>query len=168
MNAAGGSEGQSPWIGPPTAAIPGSANASRVASSQPGAGRASSSMYSRSGFRAAAAPALRARHRPGTGSETTRTPSRPSARTRSPRSEEHTSELQSLRHLVCRLLLEKKNQQNKQKTAGGQPHPPKEQSNQNKQIEANTANKHTAGQHEYRYTYNMATTKAQPDVIPSH
>src|SRR5260221_10282926 len=31
------------------------------------------------------------------------------ARTRI-RSEEHTSELQSLRHLVCRLLLEKKNQ----------------------------------------------------------
>src|SRR5262245_62532359 len=30
---------------------------------------------------------------------------RPSA---GPRSEEHTSELQSLRHLVCRLLLEKK------------------------------------------------------------
>src|SRR5437899_4819369 len=29
---------------------------------------------------------------------------------RSPRSEEHTSELQSLRHLVCRLLLEKKKQ----------------------------------------------------------
>src|ERR1035438_4875065 len=28
--------------------------------------------------------------------------------TRSSRSEEHTSELQSLRHLVCRLLLEKK------------------------------------------------------------
>src|SRR5258705_3166277 len=27
-----------------------------------------------------------------------------------PRSEEHTSELQSLRHLVCRLLLGKKNQ----------------------------------------------------------
>src|SRR5947199_8437467 len=27
---------------------------------------------------------------------------------RRPRSEEHTSELQSLRHLVCRLLLEKK------------------------------------------------------------
>src|SRR5262245_64613299 len=35
------------------------------------------------------------------------------------RSEEHTSELQSLRHLVCRLLLEKKNQrkQNCQKQA---------------------------------------------------
>src|ERR1039458_10482762 len=28
------------------------------------------------------------------------------------RSEEHTSELQSLRHLVCRLLLEKKQQKN--------------------------------------------------------
>src|SRR5215472_18556844 len=31
-------------------------------------------------------------------------------RTTVPRSEEHTSELQSLRHLVCRLLLEKKKQ----------------------------------------------------------
>src|SRR5947199_3709982 len=30
-------------------------------------------------------------------------------KTRRFRSEEHTSELQSLRHLVCRLLLEKKN-----------------------------------------------------------
>src|SRR5262245_66216524 len=29
------------------------------------------------------------------------------------RSEEHTSELQSLRHLVCRLLLEKKNKKQK-------------------------------------------------------
>src|SRR5262245_63892032 len=29
------------------------------------------------------------------------------------RSEEHTSELQSLRHLVCRLLLEKKKEKNK-------------------------------------------------------
>src|ERR1039458_3375167 len=28
-----------------------------------------------------------------------------------PRSEEHTSELQSLRHLVCRLLLEKKHKE---------------------------------------------------------
>src|ERR1035438_10795181 len=34
------------------------------------------------------------------------------------RSEEHTSELQSLRHLVCRLLLEKK--KNNFYTAGGQ------------------------------------------------
>src|SRR5262245_65100398 len=32
----------------------------------------------------------------------------PSFRPESLRSEEHTSELQSLRHLVCRLLLEKK------------------------------------------------------------
>src|SRR5262245_64201470 len=32
----------------------------------------------------------------------------PPAARRPPRSEEHTSELQSLRHLVCRLLLEKK------------------------------------------------------------
>src|SRR5437899_5415133 len=32
-------------------------------------------------------------------------------RERAGRSEEHTSELQSLRHLVCRLLLEKKNKQ---------------------------------------------------------
>src|SRR5205814_10471059 len=32
----------------------------------------------------------------------------------SPRSEEHTSELQSLRHLVCRLLLEKKKHNNKE------------------------------------------------------
>src|SRR5437899_7621401 len=32
------------------------------------------------------------------------------------RSEEHTSELQSLRHLVCRLLLEKKKQKTKKKT----------------------------------------------------
>src|SRR5262245_63505513 len=35
---------------------------------------------------------------------------RPTAR----RSEEHTSELQSLRHLVCRLLLEKKKENYKQ------------------------------------------------------
>src|ERR1035438_10895847 len=32
---------------------------------------------------------------------------------RADRSEEHTSELQSLRHLVCRLLLEKKKTNNK-------------------------------------------------------
>src|SRR2546423_2962419 len=39
--------------------------------------------------------------------------STPPASSRSPRSEEHTSELQSLAYLVCRLLLEKK----KKKTA---------------------------------------------------
>src|SRR5471030_3390828 len=32
------------------------------------------------------------------------------------RSEEHTSELQSLRHLVCRLLLEKKKKKDKETT----------------------------------------------------
>src|SRR5436853_5996675 len=36
-------------------------------------------------------------------------PSGPAGCRRRPRSEEHTSELQSLRHLVCRLLLGKKN-----------------------------------------------------------
>src|SRR5205814_8275286 len=35
---------------------------------------------------------------------------------RATRSEEHTSELQSLRHLVCRLLLEKKKKKKKKKT----------------------------------------------------
>src|SRR5258705_937074 len=38
---------------------------------------------------------------------------------RSLRSEEHTSELQSLRHLVCRLLLEKKKQQEGRHTMRG-------------------------------------------------
>src|SRR5205814_9845414 len=45
-----------------------------------------------------------------------RTPPAGAAHRRSPRasrSEEHTSELQSLRHLVCRLLLEKKKTQKK-------------------------------------------------------
>src|ERR1035441_10891045 len=36
------------------------------------------------------------------------------------RSEEHTSELQSLRHLVCRLLLEKKNKQQEQRSIESQ------------------------------------------------
>src|SRR5262245_64273712 len=35
----------------------------------------------------------------------------PERRAASTRSEEHTSELQSLRHLVCRLLLEKKKEE---------------------------------------------------------
>src|SRR5262245_63897246 len=42
--------------------------------------------------------------------------------TASERSEEHTSELQSLRHLVCRLLLEKKNKKKKSQTAACQGH----------------------------------------------
>src|SRR5438045_4355255 len=37
----------------------------------------------------------------------------------STRSEEHTSELQSLRHLVCRLLLEKKKRQEDKVTQAG-------------------------------------------------
>src|ERR1035438_5384072 len=36
-----------------------------------------------------------------------------------PRSEEHTSELQSLRHLVCRLLLEKKESERPRFLHGG-------------------------------------------------
>src|SRR2546430_5390041 len=39
----------------------------------------------------------------------------------SPRSEEHTSELQSQSNLVCRLLLEKKNHQQKFKLLFGKP-----------------------------------------------
>src|SRR5436853_7274393 len=52
----------------------------------------------------------------GAGRRTTERPM-PSASTHDPaherRSEEHTSELQSLRHLVCRLLLEKKKKKEK-------------------------------------------------------
>src|SRR5437899_5677513 len=49
----------------------------------------------------------------------------PESRARAParlnttkRSEEHTSELQSLRHLVCRLLLEKKKKNTHKQTPG--------------------------------------------------
>src|SRR5437899_3842370 len=38
------------------------------------------------------------------------------SRSTTSRSEEHTSELQSLRHLVCRLLLEKKNAERQELT----------------------------------------------------
>src|SRR3712207_8437584 len=73
----------------------------------------------------APAPSARARRgsrcapaRPGRGGVRGRsartaspTPSPPPPRPpRTPRSEEHTSELQSRQYLVCRLLLEKKNQ----------------------------------------------------------
>src|SRR3712207_9079112 len=40
---------------------------------------------------------------------TSTSPTSPGSATPSPRSEEHTSELQSRQYLVCRLLLEKKN-----------------------------------------------------------
>src|SRR5262245_62957864 len=50
---------------------------------------------------------------------------RDGSRGRRRRSEEHTSELQSLRHLVCRLLLEKKktNRQHHAKTIISTNHP---------------------------------------------
>src|SRR5258705_7106505 len=51
--------------------------------------------------------ALRSERR-STGSSSTVRSNLASARAARARSEEHTSELQSLRHLVCRLLLEKK------------------------------------------------------------
>src|SRR5687767_15704935 len=50
---------------------------------------------------------LRLAETPGEPSRTRR-----AARDRSSRSEEHTSELQSLAYLVCRLLLEKKKKRN--------------------------------------------------------
>src|SRR5205814_5128533 len=57
--------------------------------------------------------ALRHRHRG---------PREPEDLGRRARSEEHTSELQSLRHLVCRLLLEKKKNKKTQHTTQP-PHP---------------------------------------------
>src|SRR5258705_7584114 len=64
-----------------------------------------------------ALPISPARNRPA---RSATRPRRPDARSRwwsrpcsgATRSEEHTSELQSLRHLVCRLLLEKKKKNN--------------------------------------------------------
>src|SRR5712672_3967784 len=49
------------------------------------------------------------RLRPGPGTQDRQEPGPPG-----PRSEEHTSELQSLAYLVCRLLLEKKKKKQKQ------------------------------------------------------
>src|SRR5438093_9782634 len=45
------------------------------------------------------------------------------ARLGDPRSEEHTSELQSLTNLVCRLLLEKKNTHERKQISHTQPNP---------------------------------------------
>src|SRR5205814_5155671 len=53
--------------------------------------------------------------RSGPGARGARRGSRAGARHPHSRSEEHTSELQSLRHLVCRLLLEKKKKNKKKK-----------------------------------------------------
>src|SRR2546427_4999594 len=52
-------------------------------------------------------------HRPGEGSR----------RTGRPRSEEHTSEIQSQSNLVCRLLLEKKKQDSPHHRTREAPHP---------------------------------------------
>src|SRR5215813_14533262 len=65
------------------------------------------------------------RSRPGTAGPATRRAAPPRCR---PRSEEHTSELQSRPHLVCRLLLEKKknttpHSPSKTKKKKTQPHP---------------------------------------------
>src|SRR5262245_24855804 len=49
------------------------------------------------------------------------------------RSEEHTSELQSLRHLVCRLLLEKKKKKTSQKTKQPTNNKHKQQTHKQKQ-----------------------------------
>src|SRR5437899_4490609 len=57
-------------------------------------------------FRSTKSPNTNSRSRLAAGS-TSKSPAPQSAS----RSEEHTSELQSLRHLVCRLLLEKKKNQ---------------------------------------------------------
>src|SRR6202040_3408841 len=53
--------------------------------------------------------------------ESSRRSRRSSLRIRTPRSEEHTSELQSHVNLVCRLLLEKKKNTLKQHCSQGQP-----------------------------------------------
>src|SRR6266853_4507999 len=52
----------------------------------------------------------------GPGCQPPRSEPRPDGR-RAPRSEEHTSELQSQSNLVCRLLLEKKKNKNHNETA---------------------------------------------------
>src|SRR2546429_4232641 len=57
-------------------------------------------------FRSSAVAARARARRGGPGSP--RRPGRPGVRRSTPRSEEHTPELQSRLHIVCRLLLEKK------------------------------------------------------------
>src|SRR5262245_63121487 len=70
-------------------------------------------------FRSRAAGQARARDAQGPGAYQAHDVVAPGAGIRSQdqfRSEEHTSELQSLRHLVCRLLLEKKKRKNSNDT----------------------------------------------------
>src|SRR5205814_7759792 len=70
------------------------------------------------GFHDCGAPDVGAKHRRDLGRVQRRarrdagTAAIPRPRSHRRRSEEHTSELQSLRHIVCRLLLEKKKKKN--------------------------------------------------------
>src|SRR2546425_2168236 len=59
------------------------------------------------------------RWRIGAGLERESRPARPRSGPDGPRSEEHTSELQSLAYLVCRLLLEKKKKKELQASLRG-------------------------------------------------
>src|SRR5437016_8371212 len=65
-------------------------------------------------------------------------PRQPATRNPGTRSEEHTSELQSLTNLVCRLLLEKKKKNNAHKTHCAQ-HAPDHQTNGLEQRTEHTA-----------------------------
>src|SRR5436853_1043703 len=56
-----------------------------------------------------------------------------------PRSEEHTSELQSLRHLVCRLLLEKKKKYNRNRQDNKQTYEPQQNLHTQHEIELDPA-----------------------------
>src|SRR6476660_10192515 len=63
-----------------------------------------------------------------------RPPGSRSRRRAGPRSEEHTSELQSPDHLVCRLLLEKKKKHPKRSHTISKSHENKNETNTNKSI----------------------------------
>src|SRR5205823_11694116 len=87
--------------------------------------RRSSDLSSKKIARAAIWPSERSRRRSvrNVSSQPANVPSRATAR-----SEEHTSELQSLAYLVCRLLLEKKNQRETHEPAPARPPGPQTQS----------------------------------------
>src|SRR5690349_24110300 len=70
-------------------------------------------------FRSSSAGSSASAHCPHQGTRCGRSPekTRDAAATAPPRSEEHTSELQSRRDLVCRLLLEKKKRPLKRRDA---------------------------------------------------
>src|SRR2546422_5108999 len=70
----------------------------------------------------AAAPRARPRHRSALGRDGGERGAAADAVGRVARSEEHTSELQSRLHLVCRLLLEKKKTRNHLRLTSQSPH----------------------------------------------